>query len=172
MEEWDRRFLELAQFIAQWSKDPSTKVGAVIVGKRRQILSVGYNGIPRGVEDPLHPSHPDLDQNEWDHNSKVFVDRMERPGKYAWFEHAERNAIYNAAEHGIALRGATLYVTIPCCADCARAVIQSGITLVYTNPTTPEQRERWGDSMRVADEMLTEAGVIYEECVTLNEERA
>ena len=82
---WDNRFLSMAKLIATWSRDRSTKVGAVIVGPNREVRSVGYNGFPRGVNDAIES-------------------RYERPGKYDWTEHAERNAIYNAARYGGPLR--------------------------------------------------------------------
>jgi dCMP deaminase len=98
---WDRRFLELAAHIGSWSKDQSAKTGCVIVGPDRLIRSVGYNGFVRGVDDEVDSRH-------------------ERPAKYSWTEHAERNAIYNAARIGISLAGATCYVNWFPCADCAR----------------------------------------------------
>lgn len=106
---WAHRYTELAQTISEWSEDGSTKVGAVIVQDER-IVSVGYNGFCRGVDQTIPARH-------------------ERPTKYLFFEHAERNAVYNA---GRDLHGATMYLNFhPCpCADCTRAVIQSGIRTV------------------------------------------
>ena len=108
---WDHRWLSLAAHYATWSKDRSRKVGAVIVGARQVQLSQGWNGFPRGVNDEAPERH-------------------DRPAKYSWTEHAERNAIFNAAAEGIRLRGSTLYlagdVAFPC-ADCARAIVQAGI---------------------------------------------
>lgn len=112
---WDRRFLDLATNIAGWSKDQSTKVGCVIVGPDKEILTTGYNGLPRGANDDL-------------------PERQTRPEKYFWFEHAERNAIYNAARIGCSLRGSVLYSTLCPCMDCARAIVQSGIKRVVTYP--------------------------------------
>ena len=107
---WDELFILQAALISQKSKDPSTKVGCVIVGDDNAVLSMGFNGFPRGVEE-------DYD-NRWN-----------RPEKYNWVEHAERNAIYNAARNGIKLAGTRLYLNYEPkpCADCARAIIQSGI---------------------------------------------
>lgn len=122
---WHARFLALAEHIAGWSKDPSTKVGCVIVGPDKEVRAQGYNGFPRGVyETP---------------------ERLVRPTKYLFTEHAERNAIYNAARVGTTTAGCTAYSTLCPCMDCARAIIQSGITTVVTRkpdfnlPTWGEQ---------------------------------
>lgn len=140
---WDRRWLDLADHVGQWSKDRSTKVGCVIVGSANQVLALGYNGFPRGSDDTVPTRH-------------------ERPAKYRWTEHAERNAIYNAARTGTNLTGAALYVPWFPCIDCARGIVQAGITAVVT--TVPENYEaeflaRWAESFRVSYEILTESGV-------------
>lgn len=141
--DWDVRFMDLCLHIADWSKDPNTKYGAIIVGDRKRVVSVGYNGFPRGLDD-----------------SKVA--RYTKPGKYLWVEHAERNAIYNAGEPVV---GYTLYVGGPSrgfpCADCARAIIQSGLVRVVAEPRFPshEEKSHWRESHEVAKEMLEEAGV-------------
>lgn len=115
MEKWHKRFIRLADHISQWSKDTSTKVGAVIVDTDKRVLSVGYNGFPSGVRD----------------DDEVFEARMTRPLKYALSEHAERNAIYTASRIGTSVVGSTIYCNyLPCC-DCARAIIQCGIKEVY-----------------------------------------
>jgi dCMP deaminase len=114
-EKWDRRFLELSELISTWSKDDSTKVGCVITTADRRIISTGYNGIPRNLSDDKE-KFPE----RWDRNQH----------KYAFFEHAERNAIYNAAYAGVSLRGATLYTSLAPCMDCVRGIIQSGIRRV------------------------------------------
>lgn len=138
---WDIRFLELAEYIAQsWSKDKSTKVGCVIVGPDREVRSMGYNGFPRGVDDTVD-------------------ERYERPAKYKWTEHAERNAVYNAARMGVSLKGCNAYIPWYPCSDCARAVIQSGIEAIIAY--TPDFDDpRWGPDFRVSNQMLDEAGVI------------
>jgi len=137
--DWDSRFMGLALHIKEWSKDP-TKVGAVIVGDSNEIRSVGYNGFPRGVND-LDPS------------------RMERPDKYLWGEHAERNAIYNAARVGIPIEGCRIYLTWYPCADCARSIIQSGLRELIAL-TRPDMEDRkWGENFRVAKILLQEARV-------------
>lgn len=130
--------MEVVDLVASWSKDTSTKVGAVIVGEAGQILSTGYNGLPRGVSD--------------------IPARLARPEKYLWTEHAERNAIYNAARSGLSLVGSILYVGWFPCSDCARGVIQSGIGSVIT--ANREIPDRWHGSFEVARIMLEEAGVL------------
>jgi dCMP deaminase len=137
--EWDNRFLDLARHIGQWSKDRSRKVGCVIVGPSREIRAIGYNGFPRGTDDA--PS-----------------DRHERPTKYLWTEHAERNAIFQAARIGIALQGSTLYLPWFPCMDCARAIVQAGIArLVAMRPDISEPE--WGKQFEAALELLSEASV-------------
>lgn len=140
---WRDYFLEMCQLVASRSEDQSTQCGAVIVGKGNQIISTGYNGFPRGV--------------------KNLPERNERPIKYSYFEHSERNAIYNAARTGVSTEGATMYITgYPCC-DCARAIIQAGITQVII-PGRRKQadfEERWKESIDMAKGMLREAGVAF-----------
>lgn len=115
MEKWDQRFLALAEHIAEWSKDNSTRVGCVVTTADRRIISTGYNGIPRHLSD----------------DAERFPERWDRDrDKYAFWEHAERNAIYNAAFAGVRLQGATLYTTLAPCMDCVRGIIQSGIRRV------------------------------------------
>jgi dCMP deaminase len=152
---WDEKFLKLAFEITQWSKDRSTKVGSVIVGPNHEIRATGYNGMPRGINDDVDARH-------------------ERPAKYAWTEHSERNAIYNAARIGVSLEGSTLYIastpSIPPCADCARAIIQSGIKRIVssTGDTDPSTwPDRWKESMTISMELFKEAGVVYD-TITLN----
>ena len=106
---WDRRFIALAGHVAQWSKDPSTKVGAVLVRPvDMTVISMGFNGFPRGVND--------LEERY-----------SNRPLKYKLVVHAELNAILTAKEP---LTGAHLYVTLSPCNECAKAIIQSGIARV------------------------------------------
>src|SRR5271166_5144739 len=106
--DWDSRFLDLARYVGQWSKDRSRKVGCVIVGPHREIRAIGYNGFPRGIDDDV-------------------ADRHERPSKYLWTEHAERNAIFEAARIGTPLDGCTMYLPWFPCMACARALVQTGI---------------------------------------------
>lgn len=142
MEKWDKRFLFLSNQIAQFSKDKHTQLGAVIVNQDNVVVSQGWNGFPRGVND---------------HNEE----RYERPLKYMWTEHAERNAIYNAARIGVSVYGCRLYCRWFPCVDCARAIIQCGISSIITSPS--ENVTYWENSWKVAKEMLLEAGLsIYE----------
>jgi dCMP deaminase len=141
---WHEYFFALAELASEKSKDLSTKVGAVIVGPDNEVRSVGFNGFPRGVDDGIHSRH-------------------ERPAKYQYTEHAERNAIYNAARVGIPLKGCTIYMKY-CprpCTDCARAVIQSGIVRVVGRKSKPfpGKGAQWEEDLRVSEQMLAEAGV-------------
>ena len=144
-EKWNYRFLELAELIATWSKDPSTKTGAVVVGPNKEIRATGYNGLVRGVRDDI-------------------PERMERPTKYDFFEHAERNAIYNACLTGTSLNGCTIYCTLTPCTDCARAIIQAGIKTVVTYEfamNNNDPKNTWRDKLNFSAEMFKEAGVTY-----------
>jgi len=136
---WDLRFIGLAQHISTWSKDPSTKVGCVVVGEDREIRSTGFNGFPRGIDD-------DEDR------------LMDREKKYPLICHAEENAIMHAARIGVSLKDSTAYVTWPPCSRCARSLIQAGIKeIVY--PETGKIPERWIEDFTISDSMLNEAGV-------------
>ncbi len=110
---WDLRWIQKAHEFADWSKDKSTKVGAVIVNQDNRLVSQGYNGFPGGVNDSIPY-------------------RYERPQKYMYTEHAERNAIYNAARMGTSTKDCTLYTQLFPCVDCARGIIQSGIIRLVT----------------------------------------
>ena len=132
---WDDRFLELATVISSWSKDPSTKVGAVIVNKDKKIISTGYNGFPRGIKD--------------DHR----LDNREQ--KYDLVVHAEANAIIHAKEP---LDGCTIY-TMPFmpCSRCAGLIIQAGIQRVVS---VPSAEDRWSANFQLSKDMLLEAKVL------------
>jgi dCMP deaminase len=137
---WDKIFIDQAKYVSNRSKDKNTKTGAVVVDNENTELVMGYNGFPRGADD-------DTDQR-----------RYERPLKYLWTEHAERNAIYNAARLGLSLKGTKMYCTYFPCADCARAIIQSGIVALYTEK--PDlNHHKWGDSWIEAIIMFKECGV-------------
>ncbi len=112
---WDEYFMGIAELSAQRSKDPSTQVGACIVSKDNKILSVGYNGMPRCCDDDLFP---------WDREGGNL------DTKYFYVCHAELNAILNF--RGGTLEGSRVYVTLFPCNECAKAIIQSGITeIIY-----------------------------------------
>jgi dCMP deaminase len=134
---WDRRFLDLAKLVSGWSKDPSTKVAAVIVRPDRTIASIGYNGFPRGVLD-----HEDR-----------YADRDQ---KYAMVVHAENNALLNSRE---SLEGCTLYVTpLPPCTQCAAAIIQRGISRVVIDQKK-DVPENWKKQFEISSTMFQEAGI-------------
>ena len=138
-EKWDKRFLDLAHHIAAWSKDPSTKVGCVVVGADREIRSTGFNGFPRGI----------CDDDERLNN---------REHKYPLICHAEENAIMHAARIGLSLKGCVAYVTWPPCTRCARSLIQAGvIEVVY--PDGCQVPERWAVDFDMSTKMMAEAGV-------------
>ena len=117
LDKWDNRYLSLAKEVATWSKDPSTQVGAVTVGAKKEVLSQGFNGFPRGIKDT---------DERYNH----------RETKYKFVVHAEMNAIYNATYSGTSLDGATLYIYgLPICSECAKGIIQVGIKkVVIENP--------------------------------------
>lgn len=138
MTKWDTRFLDLAERIAAWSKDPTTKVGAVIVRDDRTLASVGFNGFPRGVEDSEERLH-------------------DRDTKLAMTVHAEVNAILSAHEP---VKGHTLYVSpLFCCANCAAAIVQSGIRRVVAR--SKGDTSRWQASFDAAGAILREGGVEF-----------
>lgn len=144
-EKWHRRFMDMALLVSTWSKDPSTKTGAIVVGPDREIRATGYNGLVRGVDD----NKPE---------------RLERPTKYDFFEHAERNAVYNACLTGTSLKGCVIYVTHPPCTDCTRAIIQAGIRMVVTRELEPRpdiKDTTWRDKLNFSHQMLEEAGIEY-----------
>jgi len=135
---WHARFIDLAYLVASWSKDPSTKCGAVIVDQNKRIISVGFNGFPKGTSD----------------DTGLYDNREE---KYRRVIHAEKNAILFAQKD---LAGCTLYVVpMPPCSQCAGMIIQSGITLVVTIEPSTEHIKRWGVDILSTKQMFNEAGV-------------
>lgn len=138
---WDRRFFAMAHLIGSWSEDKSRKIGAVIVGQAQEVRSIGFNGLPRGVSGSIEHR-----------NSK------ENDEKYYWFEHAERNAIYNAARVGIATGDCEIYSTLFPCSDCLRAIVQSGITTLKTY-APPDEDAYYKRSFEVSLEIAHEAGL-------------
>jgi len=127
--------------VGSWSEDQSRQIGCVIAGDANEVRAVGFNGLPRGVNASVEERH-----------------RREGGEKYHWFEHAERNAIYNAARVGVALAGCRMYVSLYPCADCARAIIQSGIISVHTF-APPTNDAVFFRSYEIAKRMMSEAGV-------------
>lgn len=139
---WTQYFVNIAEVVKLRSKDINTQIGAVIVGQDHEIVSTGYNSFPRGIKD-LEP------------------ERQERPEKYYWFEHAERNAIYNAARVGVSTNKCSIYLTcgMPC-ADCARAIINAGIKNVYCRSDGVGAKDaRWIEHAKRSEQMFKESDV-------------
>ena len=146
MSKWDKRYLELAKEISTWSKDPSTKVGAIAVSDQGGVIAQGYNGFPRGVVD----THSRL---------------LDKETKYKYIVHAEMNCIYNAAYQGSCLVGSTMYVHgLPVCHECAKGIIQSGIIRVVSTkikePTVIAMK--WKQSMKLTMDLFSEVGIKYD----------
>jgi dCMP deaminase len=150
---WDRHFIDMALLCAGMSKDPRTRVGSVIVGRDREVLSTGFNGFPRGIADT-----PERLQN--------------KPVKLRLIVHAEVNAILNAARIGVSLKGSTLYLGAtddsgdvwggPPCTRCTLDIIQAGIVNVVSLPFKGGE-STWATDVAAAGELLREAGVQYRE---------
>lgn len=142
MTEWDSRWLSIARQIAYWSLDPVSKVGAIIVSDDNNIIASGYNSFPRGIDTS--------DEDRWI-----------KPDKHDWVEHAERNAIYNAAREGRQTWGERMYISLdlPLCNDCAKAIIQAGIErIICSHYPFPLEGEEKRKNMR-AEELLDHGGV-------------
>jgi len=139
---WDLRYISLAQHVSTWSKDPSTKCGAVIVDKHNHVVSIGYNGFPQGIQDS-----DDL--------------LKDRPKKLAMTIHAERNALIFAKQD---LHDCTLYTyPIQCCSECMAMMIQAGITRHVSTSLTSD---KWQESFLIAQKMMDEAGVQFDRYTT------
>ncbi|WP_190600669.1 deoxycytidylate deaminase [Candidatus Vesicomyidisocius sp. SY067_SCS001] len=139
LDKWDERYLSLAKKVSTWSKDPSTQVGAITVGRKKEVLSQGFNGFPRGIHD--------TDERYND-----------REIKYKLVVHAEMNAIYNATYSGTSLDRATLYVYgLPICSECAKGIIQVGIKRVVIKNS--KELNHWNQSVRLSQEMFNETGI-------------
>ena len=138
LDKWDVRFLQLAHLVKEWSKDPSTKCGCVLVRDRR-ILATGYNGLPAGLSDDLSLL------NDREYKLNVII-------------HAEKNAIFNAAKNGASTEGAIAYVNFHPCSQCASALIQSGVVQVVC-PSPLTAPERWRENFRLSGTLLFDAGV-------------
>lgn len=139
---WDEYYLDICKTVATRSKDPNTQIGCVIVGPAHEIRSTGYNSFPRGIRDDV-------------------PERLVRPHKYLWIEHAERNAICNAARAGTATERCTLYVEIMPCMDCARAAVQAGIAEVVISGDRMQQysSEYYNEHFGLVEVLFEEAGV-------------
>lgn len=135
------KYYKLARFTADtFSKDPSTKVGCILLKPESlQVLSIGYNGMARGIDEKV-PA------------------RWERPTKYLWIEHSERNCLYNACRSGTCTDNSIAVVTMFPCTDCCRALIQSGVKTIVS-PVPDFENKNWGESFKISEEMLQEAKV-------------
>jgi dCMP deaminase len=139
IDKWDYRFARLAKEVSSWSKDPSRKIGCVAV-KNRRVLATGYNGFPKGI-----PDLPDA--------------LADRELKYKLVVHGEMNCIYNAAANGVSLEGSTFYVTtLPVCSECAKGLIQSGVSRVVMAPDMPIP-DKWVESFELTKQMFLSCGV-------------
>lgn len=136
---WDDYFMLLAQAAAFKSKDVRQVVGCVVVGPHRNVLTTGFNGFPRGVQE--------TDER-----------MLDKPTKLLFIAHAERNAMDQAARHGISLHGASMFVTKHPCNECAKSIIQAGIQRVVCPPLSADSS--WSESARLAKTMLDEAQVV------------
>lgn len=134
MSKWDVRFFELAEHVATWSKDPSTKVAAVIADPMNRVVNLGYNGPARFLED----------------------EGLDRARKLRRTLHAEENAILFAQRD---VTGCTIYVTHHPCAHCAAMIVQAGLTRVVCPDPEPEFYERWKDDIGEAILIFHEAEV-------------
>lgn len=135
MSKWSDRFMSLAEHVASWSKDPSTQVGCVIVDELNRVVSIGFNGFPRGIKD-LPARYTDKET------------------KYLFVAHAERNALDNAP---LSVEGCTLYSPLFPCNECAKSIIQKGIKKVISyRPTDDRPHLHW----EITEQMFKEAGVM------------
>jgi dCMP deaminase len=139
--EWDRRMYGLALEAASWSKDPVRKVGSVVVSADRRRMSPGYNGFPRGT--------PDVKQHLMDETMRQML-----------MVHGEVNSIINA---GFDVEGCTLYATKYPCHACAGIMANSRIARLVC-PAPDYDNPKWGESYRVASEVLANASVEVDRC--------
>lgn len=136
-------FVAIAEAVANMSKDPSTKVGALAVDDDSNILCVGYNGFPRGVDD-----------------AKARYE--DKKTKYAMISHAEQNLVAQAARNGIALKGSTVYITsLPPCSSCTKSLIQAGVKHIYFPEPAIGTNALWMEEWNWSRQMLIESGVTY-----------
>jgi len=139
---WDQYFMTLTYFVAMKSKDDNTHIGAIIIDQNKSIISTGYNSFPRKINDFKR-------------------ERQERPEKYFWFEHAERNAIYNAGRVGIPLENCIMYTQGIPCMNCARGIVQVGIkeVIVHKYWIESDSSEIWTDNAKKSIILFNEANV-------------
>lgn len=137
---WDRRMLQLAETASTWSKDPSTKIGCVIVRPDKTVVSLGYNGFPRGMSDA----------------TEYYADRETKLSRVV---HAEANAILNAGRNGVSVEGCTLYSTLFPCSSCALLIIQAGIKRVVAKLNNEGVEGRWKESFDKTKNFFSEVGI-------------
>lgn len=145
MNTWNKRFIELAEHISTWSKDPSTKIGVISINpETNNILSTGFNGFARGIEDTTFRL-------------------SNREKKYKYIVHGEQNCIYNATRNGISLQNSHMYVYgLWVCSSCASAIVQVGVDTVFFRPNkNKESQDRWKESGLLTKEIFKEAGVNF-----------
>ena len=141
-DKWNIRFMQQAQIISTWSKDPSTRVGCIIVSPDRFVLSEGYNGFPHGIADTYERLH-------------------DRALKYPRVVHAETNAIVNAGRNGAKIDGGILFVTAPPCPTCAKMIVQAGIReILYIDLDKSKKGiPGWRDELNISFDMFNEVGI-------------
>lgn len=139
---FDELYMTMAYTVALKSKDTSTKFGCIIVDESNTVRSLGYNNFPQGFDDGI-------------------IEAYERPLKYVFTEHAERNAIYNASRIGVSLKDCKLYIPGYPCPDCARGIIRSGIkeVIIHTDWVALGGWEHWEESCKHAKFMFEQCGV-------------
>lgn len=138
---WDKTFFDIINVIAQRSDDPNTKLGSIIVSKDNDIISIGFNGLPRGV--------------------KPTPRKLQRPTKYDFMEHAESNSILNCVRNNTLIPpNSRLYVQMTPCVNCTRAIIQSGISEVVIGDTV-SSNPKWEEDWVTSQLMLVEASVSW-----------
>jgi len=140
---WDEFFMRHVYLAATKSKDPRTKLGAVLV-KDGMIISEGYNGFPRGVVD-------------------LFDRYDDREEKYKYVVHAEANSILNAARNGISTKGSILYTNCIPCNECAKSIIQAGVVEVVIHSRWPMGKvtgtDKWDEAAKITSTMFGECGI-------------
>lgn len=151
---WDEYFVNIAMTVKDKSKDPNSKIGAVIVGKSNEIISTGFNGFCRGINEEVE-------------------ERWVRPEKYSWVVHAEENVVYNAARLAVSTIGSKLYLVgfgahdVPCvpCTQCSKAIIQAGVAevITYAYKDLSEGTKFNKEAALFSLNMLLEAGVQFRE---------
>jgi dCMP deaminase len=140
--DWRQNYMRLAREVSTWSKDPSTKIGAIAVGENGQILSQGYNGFPRGIQDT--------------------EERLtNREVKYDYMVHGEMNCIYNACLNGVSLKNSTIYVWgLPVCHICCNGLLQVGASAIIMGHPV-DIHPRWEESWTKTKGKLIEARIKY-----------